>query len=320
MDDNGLLLGIDIGYGRTKFYRPEARGDFASLVSSQITPQVLKTTVNPLVISGRAYLAGEEAELHCRSTEDTRCGGFLCSGAWYALLGHALLLAGFDPRRRGSVITIGLPPGHFSEGRYGRVLQSMKDTSITYQSQGVTYTFDRTRIFVIPQGVGIYYYYYSIDETAEKRNVAVVDIGYQTLDMVFLAKGDYIEHVSRTAPLGVSTELDNLVRLAQGMTERRGPIRRGDILASLADGSVFRECHPSFIPGAAEQIQAYAKNVLTTVDSFLESLPKTADSVIVGGGGADLLVAAEVDLPWEVLDQAVLANAIGYYVYACITE
>ena len=164
------VIGVDIGYGRTKVYDGERRGNFPSAVSSQVAEEAtFESHLRPFLAHGRAYITGEDAEIHARTVEDTRNESFLGSGGWFALLAHALRGAGYDPDCEGAVIAIGLPPGMCGPDRYREVLRTVKETSVLDKSSGRAYRFTRTRVIIVPQGVGIYYYYHMTSPEAAAR-------------------------------------------------------------------------------------------------------------------------------------------------------
>jgi hypothetical protein len=312
------VIGVDIGYGRTKVYDGERRDNFASAVSSQVAAEAtFESHLQPFFVHDRAYIAGEDAQIHARTVEDTRNESFLCSGGWFALLAHALRGAGYDPDCEGAVIAIGLPPGMCGPDRYRQVLRTVKETSVLDRSSGMAYRFARTRVIIIPQGVGIYYYYHMTSPEAADQKVAIADIGHQTLDFVFVSQGRYVEHARETRPAGVGREYDHLMQLAQAMPGR-GPLTRAEIVSGIADGTLFDENHENYVKGAREHLEGYARNVFSTIDSYVASLPAKPDVIIAGGGGARLLFAmrSKPGYRLSIAAEAELANAMGYWHYA----
>ena len=312
------VIGVDIGYGRTKMFDGERRDNFASAVSSQVAAEAtFESHLQPFLVHDRAYITGEDAEIHARTVEDTRNESFLCSGGWFALLAHALRIAGYDPDRDGAVIAIGLPPGMCGPDRYRQVLRTVKETSVLDRSSGRAYRFARTRVIIIPQGVGIYYYYHMTSPEAADQKVAIADIGHQTLDLVFVSQGRYVEHARETRSAGVGREYDHLMQLAQAMPGR-GPLARAEIVSGVADGTLFDEGHGNYVKGAEEHLVGYARNIFSVIDSYVASLPAKPDVIIAGGGGARLLFALKSRPGYRlsIAAEAELANAMGYWHYA----
>jgi hypothetical protein len=295
----------------------ETYANFPSAVSSQVGEQTFDSHLSPFLVHGMTYVAGEDAEIHARTAEDTRRESFLCSAGWFALLAHALRASGFDPDRDGAVVALGLPPGMCSPARYREVIHAMRQTSVLDKSTGRAYRFTGTRIFIIPQGVGIYYYHHMTCPQAADQNVAVADIGHQTLDLVYVSQGKYVEHARQTRPEGVGREYDHLMQLAQAMPGR-GPITLAEIVSCLTDGSLFDEGRANYVKGAREHLEGYARNVFSVIDSYVSSLPAKPHVVIAGGGGARLLfgLSPRPTYRLSIATQAEMANAIGYWHYA----
>ena len=63
-----------------------------------------------------------------------------------------------------------------------------------------------------------------------------------------------------------------------------------------------------------EEIDAYTKQACSVIDHYLEKLPLRPDLGIIGGGGAIIKdLAGRHNL--LVVNEPVMANAIGYYCY-----
>jgi archaeosine-15-forming tRNA-guanine transglycosylase len=98
----------------------------------------------------------------------------------------------------------------------------------------------------------------------------------------------------------------------------RGPLTRAEIVSCLTDGSLFDENHENYVKGAREHLEGYARNVFSTIDSYVASLPAKPDVIIAGGGGARLLFAmrSKPGYRLSIAAEAELANAMGYWHYA----
>ena len=310
------IIGIDVGYGRTKFHSDTAEGSVPSAVSSQVAEETFDRKLSPVVVAGQAYLTGEEALIHSRSCEDPRHSGFLASPGWFALLGTALYKAKFDPL--GGTLVLGLPPGEASEEREAWLARTVRGTSVLIPKAGLTFRFDHTRIIIIPQAAGIFYHYAAhADVDAFDLDIAVVDIGHQTVDMVYISGGGYVERLKRTLDLGVGGEIDAIAQMARSSAVPR-KVRHGDIVAGIFDGSLFDAAHPHYVAGAEEHLAAYTRNLVSQIDQFMESLPSDPYGCVVAGGGAPLL-RNQMGLYRSnllVAEEPEMANARGYWTYA----
>ncbi len=311
-------IGIDIGYGRVKVYNDDICGNFPSAVSSytEETTFVGRTSVHPFVIRGIPYLAGEEAIIHSSSLLDTRTDGYVGSPGWCALLANALFLADYHPEQPGAVMVIGIPPGHASFDRYDSIEAAIRLLRVDMQHSCRSFAFSDTRVVVVPQAVGIYYCYAGVVPEAWEQDVAVVDLGHQTLDMIFMSKGAYVERFKFTHEPGISRELERIRQSARAMTV---PLRFGyrDLADWIGDKSLFDVGSSHHVPGAEGILKTYTVNIISMVEAFLRSLPRQPDACLIGGGGArfldgELMKSTELFLAPE----PDMANAIGFRRYA----
>jgi hypothetical protein len=307
-------IGIDLGYGRTKMFAGNAcKSNCPSVVSSQIPVHTFgDTALHPVEVKGIAYLVGDEAERHARSVEDTRRIDFVCSPSWFALLGNALRIARFDHVT--DALAIGLPPGDLGPEKEEMVRKEIRQTPIKMLATGKTYVLDKTKVLIVPQGAGIYFCYTMNHYDALAQDIAVIDVGHETLDMIYMSKGTYIEKWKDTKNLGVSRELDAIIQLERSSL-RGKRLGYGALVAHMAhDRGLITEGSSDYVAGALELLQAYTRTVMSTIQAYLD-LTQGADVCLIGGGGARFLVP-DRDYGYLVLDDPEMANAIGYWAWA----
>ncbi|MGD0658964.1 MAG: hypothetical protein ABSD38_12935 [Syntrophorhabdales bacterium] len=148
-------------------------------------------------------------------------------------------------------------------------------------------------------------------------NVAVIDIGHKTLDMVYFSKGDYLEKSKHTTELGVSRELDEIIQLERSRPKGR-KLTYAELVSRMdTNKGLVTPGHECFVAGADDCLRAYTRTVLSVVASYAESLQPEPDLLLVGGGGARFLTEGEsYDTRLYLVDHAESANAIGYYHWA----
>jgi hypothetical protein len=108
-------IGIDIGYGFTKTCRSEKDRQIFPTAVAMMTKEGAFEEVIPVVVNGRRYLVGKDAERE-GGWYDTRRSSFVASDAWLAVLGHCLSLNNFP---NGDVV-LGIPPGMYGRAITGR--------------------------------------------------------------------------------------------------------------------------------------------------------------------------------------------------------
>jgi hypothetical protein len=143
--------------------------------------------------------------------------------------------------------------------------------------------------------------------------VAVIDIGHQTLDTIFMDRGTYIEKWKDTKDLGVSRQLDAIIQLERSSL-RGKHLGYADIVARMTrDCGLITPGTKDYIPGAYEQLNTYTRTVTSAIESYLDLTD--ADICLVGGGGARFLLP-DRDYGFMVIDNPEMANAIGYWAWA----
>lgn len=307
-------LGLDIGYGFTKTYDGGKTKIFTTAVTA-IVPKPSFSDNFPVIVNNTKFLVGEEAEREGGGLLETRSSNFVMSDAWLAILGRSLSLNEFDPKDsnlRKSVLVLGIPPGLYSKAQVKKIIDTVRQASITDTLSGTTFELGTCIIKVIPQGSGIYFSY--IDDNPEDlaKNIAVLDIGHHTLDMIYFSNGKYIETMTDSRPLGISIVLDNIMK---AFYKRYGfIIQYPDARQLLAKDSLTFQRDIYQLEDIQDIILPYAQQLTTIIDTFFEK--RSIDLGVAGGGGVLMLKGIiKLKRKLDVIVQPEMANAIGYYNY-----
>ena len=305
------VIGVDIGYGQTKTYNSSGAKSFPTAVTSMVPVETFGK-VQAIVVNGEKYLVGDDA-CESRWVVDTRTPSFLGSNAWLASLGLALMINGFTPEDvKTSQIVLGIPPGHFKKDTVRKIANAVK--SATISKNGQAYDLCCANVSVIPQGAGIYYAYKARDEEAKSKNIAIVDIGHYTIDMVYFAHGKYVEDATNSIEMGISLLLDNICTAFN--REYDVSINHMEAQRLFANGTItiFQEVYR--LEEMPSILQAYSSKVAAIINRFFAGLAGKPDIAIAGGGGA-LALQGNISLQHKVLtiSEPVVANAKGYYYF-----
>ena len=302
-------IGIDIGYGYTKSCSSRGKQFFPTTVTEMI-PQGGFSKLSPVKVGEKHFLVGEEALREGKFLIDTRTTTFIKSPAWLAVLGHALSINNFCPEK--NLIVLGLPPGQYSRELSEELAAVISKTTFKHDEKEYSVPFFNIRI--IPQGAGIFFYYVAVNPQDFRDDIAVVDIGHYTLDMVMFSKGKYVEGAARSEGLGISMLLDEICRAFNkefGLT-----IRHHDAYKILKYGGLNILGETYRISHLDEIISTYTAQLSTIIDEFFENLSCKPRIGLVAGGGA-LALKGNVSLKYKLymLDTPEFANAIGYWYY-----
>lgn len=306
------VIGIDIGYGQTKTFNSAGAKRFPTTVTSRV-PEETFGTVSPIEINGEKFLVGDDAI--SKWVIDTRTAGFLGSNAWLAPLGLSLILNGLKPEdvKKGHII-LGIPPGDYTKDVARKIINIVRTSAIA--QNGSTYDLRGTDVSVIPQGAGIYFAYLfgSLVGAEGNKNIAVVDIGHYTIDMVFFAGGKYIEDATNSIPMGVSMLMDDICSVFK--RQHKYSINHQTAGKLLANGEITILQDIYRLEQMPSILQAYTDKVSSLINKFFESLPGKPDIGLAGGGGV-LVLKGNMNLRYKfyVIPDPVAANARGYYHY-----
>jgi len=296
-------IGIDIGYGYTKTCRSEKDRQIFPTAVAMMTKEGADEEVIPVVVNGRRYLVGKDAERE-GGWYDTRRSSFVASDAWLAVLGHCLWLNDFPD---GDVV-LGIPPGMYAKGYNRKIVNAIRTSDIRVNGDSCRIS---GNIRIIPQGAGIFFCHIQNYPDDFRKNVAVIDLGHHTLDMVFFADGKYVESVTETHKIGVSLVLDNIANAFLREHRRSIGFRTAlDILRGKQINYMGALCPVD----VREEVNGYVHQIDSFVDHYLEKLPAHPDLGVIGGGGAMIKdFAGRHGL--LIVSEPAMANAIGYWHY-----
>ncbi len=306
-------IGIDIGYGFTKTYNADGGRIFPTAVT-KVVPLVTFSDLKPAFVNNEKFLVGENALREGKGLIDTRTTTFLRSNAWLAVLGYAFSQNSYDLEPDNDVvIVLGIPPGEYSRTASEEISRSIKESVILYDNR--RYVFAGSTIHVIPQGAGIFFSYMKDNQDDFRNNVAVIDIGHYTVDMLFFSGGKYIEGATRSSQIGISLILDNICRAFY--RKYRLTIRHKDAYKLVTQGKIIILGEPYCIDDMSDIVSPYASQISSLIHGFFENLPNRPEIGIIGGGGVTSLRGfVKLKYKLQIVNDPVMANAIGYWHYA----
>ncbi len=311
MADNNI--GIDIGYGFTKTYNSDGARIFPTAVT-KVVPLATFSDLKPVIVNNEKFLVGDNALREGKGLIDTRTTTFVGSNAWLAVLGHALSLNSYNPDlNKDGAIVLGVPPGEYSKTVSEEISRSIRESAIFYDNQ--MYTFIYSNIKVIPQGTGIFFSYIKDNHDDFRKNVAVIDIGHYTIDMLFFSGGKYIEGATRSCQIGISLILDDVCRAFY--RKYKLSIQHKEAYRLVTQGNITILEEPYTIDDINDIVLPYASQIISIIDGFFENLPNRPEIGIVGGGGVTSLRGfVRLKYKLHIVNDPVMANAMGYWYYA----
>lgn len=306
-------LGVDIGYGFTKTFNSAGEKKFPTAVTKTV-PESTFREIHPVIVNDSQFLVGDDAMIEGKGLIETRHTGFVRSEAWLAVLGYALYANDFSPAQNaGAILVMGIPPGEYSKESVNDIRESIKSTTIVYRSK--EFSFHNTSIKLIPQGAGIFFHHISFSPEDFWKNVAVIDIGHYTVDMVYFHGGKYVEGVTQSTPLGVSLILDNIKR--EFARKYHFAISQEQAYHLLVRGNIIVCEEPYALDNLHDLVSNHCAELSGLINNFLDNLPQKPQVGLVGGGGVLVLNGnLKVKYKLKVVNNPAQANSIGYWQYA----
>lgn len=220
------------------------------------------------------------------------------------------------------IIVCSIPVSEYADGKVDEVKQNVQGA---YAIDGIGVNEGKTlhvnvkpeNLIIIPEGAGAYFQaLYTPGSTIASREVAIIDIGFYTTDLVIFNKGSYVAGSARSAKHGVRNVAESVYRHLKKSARYEGDLWAVD--STLEDGSVMiaTKCH-NF---AEVRDQAYGE-LLNDVTAFYRSNKgsRTPGAVILSGGGAlgvySWLSDSLKDDGWRTSSDPRRANADGAFMF-----
>ena len=312
-----MITGIDIGYGYTKIVNFDGNGNqkfiFPSLVSKYIPERSFKESFEVINVNGRKYIIGEDVE------GSTKAGfNFTATEEYIAMVGYSLSkITTFK-----KVIVFGLPPQAYDGARIQYLKETIMKMEVRMEDGRKVYL--PSIIEFVPQGAGIFFAHLATDNGASdfSRTVAVVDIGYHTMDIVLFDDKYYKAHMARSYPLGVKS-LYNMVRDAY--------IKKYSIFLSQDNDKIveklLKDGHisPVILPEGEHDKHTidikeifneyYLGRVKKSIAEYVSDATENGyvvEKIVFGGGGISYINGLERN---SVVADSLFANARGFMEY-----
>ncbi len=265
------LLATDIGFGSVKSHSSNSIFKFPSAVS-MLKSSIIDNTAEKYNFRGIDYLVGEEA---LRDAYETRDYLFLEKFA-PLLLFKAIEEAELDPS---SPLKIATGLSLLNWDKKEQFAEVLKD-----------YTINNTRVskldlLLLPQGKGIYLDCLKSNVEIQDELVMVIDIGYNTLDIIPFEKGRPLASEAWASTFGVNimvSELQKYIVKEYGLS-----------LSEAKVNEAYQNRHVKFAGEKRdlsiiidEEKKKYTDQVMHKVRMKNSDLFNSADTIIIAGGGA----------------------------------
>lgn len=296
---NPEMIGIDVGFGYTKVFPgnivfPSIIAEYRERMGSIGYSDPMDNLV--LEVNGHSYLVGNLAKKEGGSAtfdKDNQQRHLVC------MLTSIVLAAGGD--YNGPVV-MGLPMSDLQNKR--RDISLLKGEYKVVLS-GQKYNVVITDVLVSPQGAAGFYDLILNDEgkvvssLAEKK-IGIIDIGEKTLDFVVMEKSQFIMEKSGGMDLGMHKAYLRLLKIIQS-----------ELGISVMPYQV-RDYVPKVSKAAEHEYRQLANEIVDGISAWWNY--RDFDNIyLAGGGGLALHQYVAERIKCDVIPEAQLSNARGYF-------
>jgi len=300
-------ISIDIGYGQTKIKYKDKVVKFPTSIALYTDTGIEYGDANIYTFEGEKYLVGSDNILN--ESFSTMNFEFIYKFA-PLIIYHILKKFDLAGKPMPLQINTGLALVDWTESN----LQKFKDRIADFEVNGENI---KLTAQLVPQGVGIYMNYNNEhkDKEIQKMNVSVMDIGFNTINLLNINKGKFQRPSSKSYPgHGVSS----LIKPLKIYLENKFKTSFTDQEAMQIAMDEFMMWNGVKQEDVIEHIQnEKRKFVLKLFKSVLQDeLPLLGRShlVLISGGGAYLLKNAKLPPHYVIDDEPMeFSNVKGYY-------
>lgn len=320
------LASYDLGNAGAKIKTAEIQTEFRSIAGRLSKSKTFGEVRSPLVFTfdGETLVFGDDTRdlidgLPVAYTDMTRY-----TDGFYRKLFAAALWRSFRHLATDGVvyptIACSIPVSEYADGKADEVKQNVAGTYVIDSlDESVTLhaVIEPRNLVIVPEGAGSYFQaLYTPGSNLGGREVAILDIGFYTTDLVIFNKGNYVTGSARSAKHGVRQIAEEVHRHLRLEHHYEGDLWAVDSALEAGCLEIGNQCK-SF---ADVRDNAYA-DLLDDLIAFYRSNKgaRTPGAVILSGGGAEGVYKFLPDQlrneGWRVAANPRRANADGTYLF-----
>lgn len=296
--------GIDIGFGHTKVASSSGVKKFKTVFAkARFSTSNSLSIKNILEFDGEEYLVGDDAadiedvaRLHTVEDIITWAPIFVAAAVRHS------------PERQ--KLCVGLPVHYVKNDK--PMVEQLKAALRHFKINSQTYKFD---VFVLAQGIGA-----ANHHRINAKEYVVADVGFNTLDLVYVANGQPIE-AKMLQNKGINILVDHVISYIQHTHDSTISISRAQDI--LETGIYTRRGKQHKLHDVIDQMAAdYTQRVIDAalLSTWPNRLKDDAEKVLFTGGGANFIkpdqLSSGVSEIAEIAKNPEYANAIGFYKFA----
>lgn len=320
-----MLASFDLGNATSKIKTANLSVEFRSIAGRLSQKKTFGEIKSPLcfVFEGETLVFGDD----CRDLIDGEPMAYTdmrrYTDGFYRKLFAAALWRSFKPIANSEtlypIIVCSIPVSEYADGKADEVKNNLLGEYVIEDIHGLAIYIDikAENLVIIPEGAGAYFQaLYAPDSNLASREVAIIDVGFYTTDLVIFNKGSYVTGSAQSAKHGMRQIAERVHRFLRKQHHYEGDLWMVDSVLGEGCIEIGRKCY-SFID---ERDNGYA-DLLDDINAFYRSSKgsRTPGAVVLSGGGAAglylFLPDTLRDEGWRVANNPRRANADGAFMF-----
>jgi hypothetical protein len=319
------LASFDLGNATAKIRTADLATEFRSIAGRLSKNRMFGEITSPLVFTfeGETLVFGDEARdlIDGEPTAYTDMRRY--TDGFYRKLFAAALWRSFQHLATEGVlypvIVCSIPVSEYADGQADKVRANITSAYVMDGLEGASLyaNVEPQNVIIIPEGAGSYFQaLYAPGSNLASREVAILDVGFYTTDLVIFNQGNYVAGSARSTKHGVQQVAEAVHRFLRQQHRYEGDLWKVDSTLSEGCIQIGNDCR-SFVEPRDD---AYA-NLLEDILAFYRSSKgsRTPGAVVLSGGGAEgvyhFLPEELRGEGWRVATNPRRANADGAYLF-----
>jgi hypothetical protein len=319
------LASFDLGNATAKIRTAELETEFRSIAGRLTKNRIFGEVTSPLVFAfeGETLVFGDEARDLIDGEPIAYTDMRRYTDGFYRKLFAAALWRSFQHLANEGVlypvIVCSIPVSEYADGQADRVRENVIGAYVIDGLAGVSLyaNVEPRNVIIIPEGAGSYFQaLYAPGSNLARREVAILDVGFYTTDLVLFNQGNYVAGSARSAKHGVQQVASAVHRYLRQQHRYEGDLWAVD--SALGEGciQIGNDCR-NFVETRDDAYADLWGDILAFYRSSKGS--RTPGAVVLSGGGAEgvyrFLPEELKGEGWRVATNPRRANAEGAYLF-----
>ncbi|GIP46287.1 hypothetical protein J45TS6_47460 [Paenibacillus sp. J45TS6] len=228
---------VDIGFGYVKWTDSEQQVLKRQALVTEIPLGALdsRSELDTIIVDGVEYIIGKHEFVHLNVVPASSTRNRVEDLEYKILFLYPLAVQASGEDLKTDIVT-GLPI-QTMEDEAPLLVDLFSDKEFDIEFRGSKFKISIDDVIVMPQGYAANLYLLSSNPTLKKENVLVADVGFQTVNYVYMQKGNVFNELADTHPsLGIGSAYDEIGKIINRRTRGVKNYTKYDVDSALDHG------------------------------------------------------------------------------------